>query len=101
MHSWLLIAEYAFLIHVPLLLAAFLVVLPPVAFFTPAKSLLKGLFDLTPLGLAAVTLASVAVAGTACMNAPVVLFHAYQRFDLVSPPHRWWWLIIMLWIRGS
>ncbi len=102
MHSLVLAVEYGSLIRVPLLLAAFVFLLPFISFFTPAKALFRGLFDLTPLSLAAVTLSTVAVAGTACVNASVVLMHAHDRFHIgngpLSPPQLWWWLIIMLFL---
>ena len=102
MHSWVLAVEYGSLIRVPLLLAAFVFLLPLISFFTPAKALFRGLFDLTPISLAVVTLSTVALAGTACVNASVVLMHAHDRFHIgngpVSPPHLWWWLIIMLFL---
>ena len=76
---WREVAEYAILLRVPLLLALLLVVLPVIA-FTAAKSLLQGLFDLTPLSLFTVALTAFTVAGTCCMTAYLVLAHAPERF---------------------
>ncbi len=99
--SWRLVAEYAVLMRVPLLTGALLLTLPFIAFFTGARSLLRGMFDLTPWSLFAVTLTSLAVAGTACMNASIVLRHASQRFGVArippeSLPDEHFWVHIMI-----
>lgn len=98
--SWGVTAEYAVLLRVPLLLGAALLVLPFVAFFSGAKTLLRGLFDLTPLSLFAVTLAALAVAGTACTTASVIIKNGAERFGVgQSRPQpllpAWEWLVIM------
>src|SRR5262249_51196229 len=49
--SWVATAEYAAVMRVPLLLGVALFALPFIAFFSGAKTLLRGLFDLTPLSL--------------------------------------------------
>ena len=101
-HHWKLTAEYAVLMRVPLLLAAVLLVLPLIAFFTPAKRLLRGLFDLTPLSLFVVTLTTLAVAGTACVTAWIILNNAWARFHVLNAPFertlslRWWFIIMVL-----
>jgi|HubBroStandDraft_6_1064221.scaffolds.fasta_scaffold00449_11 hypothetical protein len=77
------IAEYAVLMRVPLALALLLVTLPFISFFTGARSLLRGLFDLTPLSLFVVTLTTFAVAGTASMTSYIILAHAAERMSIV------------------
>ncbi|HEU4837753.1 MAG TPA: patatin-like phospholipase family protein [Pyrinomonadaceae bacterium] len=79
-YSWLYTAEYAVLLRVPLILALLLVALPFIAFFSGAKTLLRGLFDLTPLSLFVVTLATLAVSGTACATASLIRNNAHARF---------------------
>jgi hypothetical protein len=95
-----IVAEYAIHLRVPVLIAALLVTLPFIAFFTGARSLLRGLFDLTPLSLFVVALTTVAVAGAACMNASVILLHAHERFSMqsgpVSVPESWWIAAMLL-----
>ena len=77
------LVQYLFFLRIPELIALLLVALPIIA-FTVAKGLLRGLFDLTPLSLFAVTLTCLAVAGTATMNASVILLHAGERFHLAT-----------------
>jgi hypothetical protein len=96
------IAEYAVLLRIPLLLVALLLLLPVVAFFTAAKSLLRGLFDLTPLSLFVVTLTTLALSGSACMIAYLILAHGAERFNISDGipsglRYPWWaWLAAML-----
>lgn len=95
------IAEYIILMRVPLIIALLLAVLPVLAFRTGARSLLRGLFDLTPLSLFAVTLTTVAVAGMVCTSAYIVLNDGYLRFGIHKVPDAvlpaWWgWLLIIL-----
>ena len=95
------VAEYAVLMRVPLAVALLLVLLPFISFFTGARSLLHGLFDLTPLSLFVVTLTSFAVAGTACMTACIILAHGAERIGIVPDPirtlPRWWfWPLLMV-----
>ncbi|MGA2591341.1 MAG: patatin-like phospholipase family protein [Bryobacteraceae bacterium] len=98
--SWSVAAEYAFLMRVPLLVGVLLLALPFLAFFTGARSLLQGLFDLTPWSLFVATLASMAVSGAVCMAAYIVLKNAYLRVGVPSVPTEslpaeWEWLLIM------
>jgi len=79
-YSWRHTAEYAVFLRVPLFLALVLVALPFIAFFTGAKTLLRGLFDLTPLSLFVVTITTLAVSGTACVTASIILNNANARF---------------------
>jgi Patatin-like phospholipase len=95
------IAEYAVLMRVPLAVALLLLTLPFISFFTGAKALLRGLFDLTPLSLFVVTLATFALAGTACMTCYVILAHAAERIKIVhqashSLPPLWLWPLFMI-----
>jgi hypothetical protein len=73
-------AEYAVLLRVPLFLGLLLITLPFIAFFSGAKTLLRGLFDLTPLSLFVVTLTALAVSGTACATASLIFNNAHARF---------------------
>lgn len=99
-HSWGVLAEYAVFLRVTLLLGAILIALPFIAFYSGAKTLLRGLFDLTPLSLFVVTIAALAVAGTICMTASVIIKNGTARFG-VGPGHLetllpgWAWLPIM------
>ena len=100
-YPWLYTAEYAVLLRVPLLLVLVLLALPFIAFFSGAKILLRGLFDLTPLSLFVVTLATLAVSGTACVTASIILKNAQLRFPELngfsfSPPSATVWLGLML-----
>jgi hypothetical protein len=102
-HSWhvVTIAEYAVLMRVPLLLGLVLFALPFIAFFSGAKTLLRGLFDLTPLSLFVVTISSLAVSGTACVISSLILNNAAARFSPLgslfnSSPPDWLWLSIMV-----
>jgi hypothetical protein len=99
--SWRVVAEYAFLLRIPLLLAAALMGIPLLAFFTSARTLLRGLFDLTPRSLFVVTVSSVAVAGTACATASLVVLHADARVGVPGlsaemSPDTWIWLLVTL-----
>lgn len=96
-------AEYAVLARVPLLLGVFLFSLPFIAFLTGARTLLRGLFDLTPPSLFVVTLTSLGAAGTACMTAYIVLRDGYERYcvptvPITSLPDSWDWLLIMVFL---
>ena len=94
------IAGYLVLLRVPVFTGALLLALPLLSFFTGARSLLRGLFDLTALSLFVVTLTALAVAGAATMNGSVVLLHAYQRFHVgtgaLSLSNTSWILIMFL-----
>ena len=79
-YPWHLTAEYAVLLRVPLLIGLLLVTLPFIAFLSNAKTLLRGLFDLTPLSLFVVTISVLAVSGTACVTASIILKNASARF---------------------
>jgi hypothetical protein len=99
--SWRDAALYVILMRVPILIALTLVALPLLAFFTGARTLLKGLFDLSPASLFVVTLSSMAVAGTACSTASIVLSHASERFGAAPIlrerlPGSWTWLAILV-----
>jgi hypothetical protein len=80
------LTEYAVLFRVPLLIGIIVIALPFLAFFSSARSLLKGLFDVTPPSMFAVTLAAAAVGGTVSNNARLIYLHAHQRIPGLSPP---------------
>jgi len=98
--SFRLIAYHVVLLRVPLLAALILVLLPVLAFATPAKSLLRGLFDVTPLSLFTVTLSAMALAGAVSISTYIVLVDAPLRMKIDSLYLDWvhnpaWWLVIM------
>lgn len=100
-HSWRYTAEYLVLLRVPLFLVLVLLALPFIAFFSGAKTLLRGLFDLTPLSLFVVTITTLAVSGTACVTASIILNNAHARFRELngfSPPplSSVTWVVVML-----
>jgi hypothetical protein len=94
------LAEYAILFRVPLLTGLIVIALPVLAFFSPARTLLKGLFDVTPLSMFAVTLAAAAVGGTVSTNAHIIYLHAHQRLaGLIAAPTplpRYTWTLVTL-----
>jgi hypothetical protein len=97
---WRVVFEYAILMRVPLLAAATLIALPVIAFFTPARTLLRGLFDVTPLGLIAVVLATIAASGAICMSSLIVLKNAAERdqappIDTAWADAGWHWICIV------
>jgi hypothetical protein len=81
------LAEYAVLLRVPLLIFLTMIALPILAFFSSARSLLRGLFDVTPLSMLAVTLAATAVAGIVADNSRIVYLHAFQRIPEIHAPY--------------
>jgi len=88
---------------VPLILIVLLLSLPFVSFCTGAKSLLRGLFDLTPLSMFVVTLTTMALSGTACMTAYLILRHGGERIGIGPFPGPlqnswpWWgWVLTMI-----
>ena len=94
-----LAVQYAFLLRVPLIAAVVLVALPFAAFFTPARSLLRGLFDLTPASLFMVSLTALSAAAASCMTAEIVLATASLRFrigPLLVPPGKYTLLGLMI-----
>lgn len=98
--SWGESAQYTVFLRVPLLLGLVLLALPFVAFFSGAKTLLRGLFDLTPLSLFVVTLAALATAGTVCTTASVIIKNGAARLGVghsytQSLLPAWGWLVIM------
>jgi hypothetical protein len=94
------LAEYAILFRVPLLTGLIVIALPALAFFSPARSLLKGLFDVTPAAMFAVALAAAAVGGTVSTNARIIYLHAHERLaglvpaPVPLPPHTWTWVTL-------
>lgn len=97
--SWRTVAVYVVLLRVPLLVAALLFLLPFVAFFTPSRALLRGLFDLTPWSVFVVALTVLAAAGSTAMAADIVLADGRLRFGydiLAQPPGFIAWIVIMI-----
>lgn len=99
--SFAIAGEYALLTRIPLVIGALLFALPFLVFFTGARSLLRGLFDLTPPSLFVVTLTSLGVAGMVCMNSYIVLSDGWLRFGLgyqqiPSLPEPCVWLLVMM-----
>lgn len=101
-HSWRVTAEYVVFLRVPLILGVLILALPFIAFFSGAKTLLRGLFDLTPLSLFVVTLTSFAVAGAVCVAASIILSNSQERFHLETGPIQslphWAWLTITMFL---
>ncbi len=79
--QWL---TYAYLIRFPLLTAAALAGLPYLAFRTGARSLLENLFDLSPFGVALVTMTALLAAWSVMVTARLALIYSNERFG-VSP----------------
>ena len=75
--------QHAFLLRVPLALAAFLVLLPFLG-LKWSKPLAAGLFDCSPAQTFIVALAAVAAAGSVAMNASIVLAYGPLRMGLKS-----------------
>ncbi|MCX6592674.1 MAG: patatin-like phospholipase family protein [Acidobacteria bacterium] len=106
--SWDVLAQYAFLLRVPLALAALLILLPLMGLrFAWSKPLVRGLFDLQPDQALVVALAAVAAAGAAAMNASIVLAYAPARMGVrsLSALPAWAWVtlvgVLSLWIVGA
>ncbi len=83
---WQHFVEYAMLLRVPLLACVLLFALPFIAFFTGARSLLRGLFDLTPFSLFVVSLTALSVSGSACATGFIVLAQGSDRFRIHPLP---------------
>jgi hypothetical protein len=84
---------------VSLLTAIILVALPFIAFFTGARSLVRGLFDLTPWSVFVVSLTTLAAAASAAMAAHIVLADGHLRFGgdaLSGLPSEGVWIAIMV-----
>ncbi len=78
--SLILVLRYLDLLRVPILISLILVLLPCLAVFTSARSLLAGLFDLTPRGFYLVNVAALAVSWTVLFTARQILATAHHRF---------------------
>jgi hypothetical protein len=85
-NSFFACIEYAFAMRVPLLAAVVVLLLPVIAFRSPTRVLLRGLFDVTPLSLLAVTLAALAAAGTITDTAGIIYSHSFERLREFPPP---------------
>ncbi len=84
--SWQVVAQYAVLLRVPLITGIVLLFLPALA-FTKARSLLRGLFDLTPWSVFSVTLTTLAAAGSVAVAAHLVLADGCLRFGVPHLAH--------------
>jgi hypothetical protein len=83
--SLIFVLRYLDLLRVPILVSLILFLLPCLAVFTSARSLLAGLFDLTPRGFYLVNVAALAVSWTVLFTARQILFTAHHRFpDLAA-----------------
>jgi hypothetical protein len=71
---------YLYLARVPILTALALVLLTPVALWSPTASLLGGLYDLKPWGLFFVALSSLLLAWTIMITLWLVAVYGYLRF---------------------
>jgi predicted acylesterase/phospholipase RssA len=88
---------YAYLIRFPLLTAVTLVGIPYAAFFTDFSSLLKNLFDLSPIAIMLVTIAALLAAWSVMVSARLTLIYSGARFDLPQAgigPLRWRHLLL-------
>ncbi len=93
------VVEYALLMRVPLLTGAIVVLLPWLVRQSSFKALLLGLFDVTPAGTAAVTVAAMAAATSVVDNARIIYMHSAERGvgGLASPPTHfawYWWFVL-------
>lgn len=82
----------AYLIRFPLLTAAALFGIPYAAFFTGARSLLKNLFDLSPVAIMIVTVTALLAAWSVMVTARLTLTYSGERFGVAQAkvgPLRW------------
>jgi hypothetical protein len=103
-HYALRIAQYAVVQRVPLVAALSVLLLVYAAFLTSAKSLLKGLFEVTPLSMLTVSLAAGAAGQTVAVTARIAWFHAWERvpgLSRLAVPPEWLWIAILTVIGGT
>jgi hypothetical protein len=81
-----MVLRYLDLLRVPVLIGLVLVLLPCVAVFTGARSLLAGLFDVTPRGFYFASLGAIAVSWTVMVTTRIILTVAYLRIPGIAPP---------------
>jgi hypothetical protein len=81
-----MVLRYLDLLRVPFLVALALILLPYAAVFTSARSLLAGLFDVTPRGFYFANLAALAVSWTIMIVSRIILSVAYLRIPGIAPP---------------
>lgn len=81
-----MVLRYLDLLRVPFLVGLVLVLLPVAAVFTSARSLLAGLFDVTPRGFYFANLAAIAVSWTIMIVTRIILSVAYLRIPGIAPP---------------
>jgi len=93
--------EYALLMRVPVLTGLILFLLPWLVNRSLTRSLLLGLFDVTPVGVLAVSLASTSVAAIVSDDCRVIYLHSFPRGigglhqQPGTPPH-WVWFVLVL-----
>lgn len=80
MDKLLLPLQVLSLVRVPLLVGLLLILLPYLAVFTSARSLLAGLFDLTPRGFYFASLAAIAASWAVLFTSRLILSAAPRRF---------------------
>ena len=94
---------HLYALRVPLLLALVLAGLPAIAFFTGAKTMISGLYDLTPGAMLVLTWLSFMAAWTLLLTSWLILLYGPVRlrcaplFDVLdTPPLRWFaWLTLV------
>jgi hypothetical protein len=80
-----MVLRYLDLLRVPFLIGLVLILLPCVAVFTGARSLLAGLFDVTPRGFYFASLGAIAVSWTVMVTTRILLTVAYLRIPGLAP----------------
>jgi len=80
MDKFLLALQILSLLRVPFLVGLVLILLPYLAVFTSARSLLAGLFDLTPRGFYFASLAAIAASWAVLFTSRLILSAAPRRF---------------------
>jgi hypothetical protein len=73
------------LLRVPFLIGLALILLPYLAVFTSARSLLAGLFDVTPRGFYFANLAAIAVSWTVMVTTRIIVTVAHLRIPGITP----------------
>jgi len=93
--------EYALLMRVPVLTGLILLLLPWLVNRSLTRALLLGLFDVTPLGVLAVSLASTTVAAIVSDDCRVIYLHSFCRgigglHQQPETPPQWVWFLLVL-----
>jgi len=74
--------SYAYLLRIPLLIATFMVILPPLALWSPLRSLLENLFVLNAWGIFWAMMIALTLAWSLLVVWRVVLLNGKERFDI-------------------